>query len=155
MATFTNALQRGFDRLPLPVLRLFGRSRYRLLSRLRRPGEGWRYANQRMTHDDADTIRYECQLVGGMYPLECFTYIDVLGSATERFGDTPELPELVRRACEHVASKWCGTGDTTGAARDWAMDLMQEYAAQDGIVLRDAWNDDGQVSEEIDADSAI
>ena len=99
-----------------------------------------------MTEDDADHIRYECELVSGFYPLEVLTFDAVLEQATDRYGDNPELPGLARRACERVHSRWSSTGDVCGAAEEWAMNLIHEYASQDNVVLIDSWNADAEAA---------
>ena len=106
-----------------------------------RYGLAWRYATGRMSEDDADGLRYECQHLSGFYPLSVFTREAVLRECRERWGDAPELPGLVEAACRRVAGKWSGDGEDGGAAESWAMELVAEYAAADGVVLTDLWNE--------------
>jgi len=106
-------------------------------------GRGWRYATSRLTRDDALEMLWDSEQVAGLFSLESFDQESVLESATERCGEHAALPDLVARACRRVASKWNSDGETRGAAEDWALDLVAEYAAADGIELKDSWDFDG------------
>lgn len=113
--------------------------RWRINAHIRRFRRAWHYAMNTLTEDDASTMRYECTLIEGLYPLECFTRDGVMEACRDRFGDDPALVPLVEAACCRVHSKWSGSGDAAGTAEDWAMDLIQEYARQDRIALTDSW----------------
>jgi hypothetical protein len=93
-----------------------------------------RYAAGCMTPDDADDIRYECQQVGGCYPLEWLTVDGMMETVTELFGDSPEVREIVADACARVHNKWDSDGHLKGAAEDWAMNLIKERAEELGLT---------------------
>lgn len=122
-----------------------------LRQRKNRIAIGWRFAWGTMTEDDAHNMAYECATLAGRYSLEELSRDSVLEQCRERFGDVPELPELVADACERVWSKWDSSGDLTGAAEDWAMDKVLEYAEQRGITLDDSWSINADETEEEDA----
>lgn len=118
-------------------------NRYQLRFWLRRCATAWRYAIGRTTDTDEWNLFHYAEERLGQYSLEGLSERAVLDQAVERYGDHPELPELVSRACSRVADKWNSDGHLTGAAEDWAFDLIAEYAADDGIVLNDTWTAEG------------
>ena len=73
----------------------------------------------------------------GVWALETLNAEAVLESATERWGGVPGLDRLVHEACARVASKWDYTGDPAAAAEAWALQLVREYAEQEGVELRE------------------
>jgi hypothetical protein len=101
---------------------------------LQRYGRAYRYARGCMSPDDADEIRYECQEVGGFWPLETLTVDGMMETVIDRFGDSEEVRLLVADACARVGSKWDSDGHLRGAAQDWAMDLIKERAEELGLV---------------------
>lgn len=116
------------------------RLRWLVQHRLNRLRTGWRYAWETMTENDAHDLVYDCTIFSGRYSLEELDRQSVLEQCRERFGDHPELAQVVTDACERTWSKWDSSGDLTGAAEDWAMRLVQEYAADRGITLKDSWD---------------
>lgn len=114
--------------------------RWRFIHRRNRLAMGWRYAWETMTENDANSVAYDCALIAGVYPLESLDRENVLEQCRERFGDHPEMADMVTGACERVFSKWNSTGDSASAAEDWAMDLVQGYASDGGITLNDEWS---------------
>jgi hypothetical protein len=100
------------------------------------------------SQDDANSLLYDAQRLAGSYGLEALSEETVLERVVERYGDVEGLSGLVQCACQHVWSKWSSDGHMTGAAEDWAMDLIAEYAKQDGIELVDSWDDAGEEEEE-------
>jgi len=115
-------------------------TRMRLHIRARRVACGFRYAIGRNTTTDGYNLFHEGETLIGYYALEGLSENSVLEAAQERFGDVPELASLVSAACERVASKWSSTGDTQGAAEDWAFEKIMEYAESRGITLTDSWS---------------
>jgi hypothetical protein len=90
-----------------------------------------------MTEDDAYEIARECHEVTCNWPLETISVESVIDAAQERWSDFPRLREYAEQASARVWSKWSSTGDVSGAAVDWALDLMNEYAEEDGIKLQE------------------
>ena len=126
----------------------FNHAKWRLRHRLARYRRAWRYAINRMSEDDADEMRYDCQLVAGFYPLSALTYEDALRECEERFGPSPELSAAVRIACERVHSKWPDYGENSDAARDWVMDLVLEQERRGDLTLADSWDDEAEERED-------
>lgn len=108
--------------------------------RMKRVGRAWRYALGRTTPGDAENMLYDCQHIAGSYALETLSVASVLTMAQERYGDDPSLAGFAAQACHRVWNRWNSSGDQTGAAEDWAMDLIAEYAADDSIKLVDSWS---------------
>lgn len=78
-----------------------------------------------------------CQDPAGWYPLIVLTVEDTLEHAREMFHEHPELERLIADGCARVGHKWEDFGDTLYEARRWAIDVAQDYAANEGFVL--AW----------------
>jgi hypothetical protein len=57
----------------------------------------------------------------------------------ERWGDRPEFDDLANAAYRRVFNKYSSPGYELDGAQDWAMDLVEEYATEDGIILDDSW----------------
>ena len=108
---------------------------FRWQYRLRRWQQGWRYATDRMTADDAGWIRYRCQAVEGFWPLEFIDAESVLREARERWHDHPALSRLAFDAAERIGDKWCASGDISGEARGCAVDLIAKYAKAQDVEL--------------------
>jgi hypothetical protein len=108
---------------------------FRWQYRLQRWRRAWRYANDRMTADDAAWIRHWCQDVEGFWPLEAIDAEGVLMEARERWADHPALERLAYDAAQRIADKWTGSGDISCEARGCAVDLVAEYARAQGVVL--------------------
>lgn len=113
--------------------------RWRAREAMKRVGRAVRYATNSISEDDAQQIIYDCQPTSGWYPIETFSVETVLEQAADRWGDNPALPALAAEACRRVWNKWDGTQHASDAAEEWAMDLIEEYAAADGVVLVDSW----------------
>ena len=107
--------------------------RYRLRQHAQRIAIGLRYAMGRTSQADAETMLYECSEIAGDWTLSSFSAGDVIEDALEEYEDTPELRAICKSAARRVWNKWNGSGDEAGAARDWAMDLVREWAGQDGL----------------------
>jgi hypothetical protein len=108
----------------------------RLQHRIRRCRVALAYAHGRLEPDQANEIIYHCQAVAGWFPLETLCVDSCLQTALDcHWQPHPELESLVLSACERVASKWSSTGDAAGAAEDWALDLVADYAHARGIEL--------------------
>ena len=112
-------------------------ARWELRTRVRRLRNAAAYASGRLSEDQASQIIHDCQSVAGWWPLATFSTDGVLEQALDLYEDHPALPHLVREACEHVARKWAGdSGEIAGAAEDWALDLIERYARDDGVDLK-------------------
>jgi hypothetical protein len=133
---------------PSWLMRRYLNLRWRYAERMKRIRLAYHYATNKLTEDDAYDLSRACMRVHGVYPLVEFCVEDTLNRAREKYGDVPELEELVRDACGRVWNKWSGDyGDTSGAAEDWAMDLVRDYARDRGITLVDQYQIDKQEEE--------
>lgn len=111
-------------------------ARHRLRYRLERYGRAWRYARAAMTSEDAHQFIYEAEHAAGHYSLAWFTVDELKEAAAERWGDMPEMAQWASDAAARVSGKWSGEGgELAGAAVDWALSLIPDYAAQDGVKL--------------------
>lgn len=124
----------------------FSTAQYRTRARFSRYALAWRYLHHSLSCDDARGMIWELQDRAEYQILETLDLESTLESARDRWGDIPELPKLCARAIARVGSKWESTGDAASAAEDWALDLIPDYAEQDGITLVDLY--------EIDPDDA-
>lgn len=104
-------------------------------SHARRALRGARYAIGRTTKDDASHMLWEAQSLVGCWPLCCVSTGDVLERARDFYADHPALDEICDDAASRVASKWNDSGDSTSAAVDWAMELVERYASERGVDL--------------------
>jgi hypothetical protein len=109
--------------------------RYRLSERTKRYGCAWRYATHRTKRDDGLRLIYEGEQAAGYYSLECLSLDTVCERAAEKWGEVPGMREWAVDAAARVARKWESGGDAVYAAEDWALDLVKEYARDDGIEL--------------------
>ena len=110
--------------------------RWRMLQRWQRLRRAVAYATGHLSEDDAQSIILDCRLSAGWYPLMTLSPDDVGEMATGLYGDAAHsLDPYLDGACECVARKWDQTGDEHWHAREWALDLALQGAAQDGIVL--------------------
>jgi len=116
----------------------------------KRWARAWRYGTGRLTEQDGHDMIYEIQQLVGWWPLETFDVEGVLEDALEIWKPHPELEALCRDAAASVANKWSGSGEAAHAARDWATDLVADYAKANGIVLERV--DDEQQEEERNAE---
>jgi hypothetical protein len=117
--------------------------RRRLVRHVARAGRAWRYLAGRLTAADAQQIIRDCHSPAGWHPLMVLRVDDVLARARRTFADHPDLPRLVAEACLHVERRWCSYKDDLEQAREWALDLVQRYAPDDGIVLERRGSDGG------------
>jgi hypothetical protein len=109
--------------------------RYRATEQLKRLTRAWGYFSGRMSADDAQRIMLDCRDSAGWYPLLVLTVEDTLEQATGTFVDHPELPRLIADGCARVGDKWESYNDELYTAREWAIDLAQRYAGEEGIKL--------------------
>lgn len=116
--------------------RPFSAWRWRMLQRWQRLRRAVAYATGRLSQDDAQSIILDCRLPAGWYPLMTLSPDDVQDMAIGLYGDAAlPLRPYLHGACECVARKWDQPGDEHWHAREWALDLALQGAAQDGIVL--------------------
>lgn len=108
---------------------------YATKARFHRFARGLRYAFGTWTADDALQMEYESNCLTGSWPLECVDAEGVAELARDLFGEHPGMQRWSMEAVARVAQKWSSTGDMTSAAQDWALDLLTEYAATDGVTL--------------------
>jgi hypothetical protein len=103
--------------------------------RFRHLRRSWRYLTHSLTADDAQTMILGCRRQAGWHPLTILTVEDTLELAREVFGSNPELPRLIADACAHVGRKWTSTSDELHEAIRWAIEIAEEQALHEGIVL--------------------
>ena len=103
--------------------------------RLKRLRRAWAYFTGKLTEDDASWMVSELNGECGYTILETLDTASVLEWAEELFGPHEHMAEWVRDAVRRVGGKWEGSGEIQSAASDWAIDLVREYAAQDGVKL--------------------
>lgn len=108
---------------------------YECLDTIKRAELAYKYLTRTLTPTEATTLIAEIQPVSEWYPLETFDVDNVIQSAIDRWGDRPELEEYAQRACRRVWNKWDSSGDISWNASEWALDLIIEYAKDDGIEL--------------------
>lgn len=109
--------------------------RYRVANTAKRCLRAWRYATNHLSEDDAGWIIADVQPLSGYAVLETIDAASVLEWAEELYGPHPKLAEWVRDAIQRVGQKWQSSGDAQNAASDWAIDLVRDYAAQEGVEL--------------------
>jgi hypothetical protein len=107
----------------------------RLEQRVQRARRAWRYCVGGLSAADAQEVIRDCRCPAGWHPLMMLAVDDVLNAARAIFADHPDLPWLTAEACIHVERRWCPSGDDLEQAQSWAVELVQRYAAADGIVL--------------------
>ncbi|MGY4224359.1 hypothetical protein ACVMIH_001720 [Bradyrhizobium sp. USDA 4503] len=128
----------SLSRSPLALLvNEASRYRWRLRRALQRYVVAWRYARQRSTREDGLSLLYDAEHITGIYGLICFSESSVLDRARDLYGDVPGLARWAADACARVNSKHDGDSEATGAAEDWAINLVVEYAADDGVTLQE------------------
>jgi hypothetical protein len=76
-----------------------------------------------------------CRPVAGWYSLTTLYVEYTLEMVLEEYQDHPALRTYVESACAYVAKKWEPNTEERGAAEDWAIRLVAEYARDDGIIL--------------------
>ena len=87
-----------------------------------------RYALDRSTIDDAYDLYLHAQFVTGKWNIETLSESDVLAMAVAKWGNHPELPDLVTRACVHVATTWLESADDKRLAEHSALAVVSLYA---------------------------
>lgn len=110
---------------------------YRIRNHFRRLLRAWCYLRNTLSADDAQIIIIECQHAAGWHPLTILSTPSTLERAQEKFGDHASLASWVSCACARVGEKWSSDGEDTGYAEDWALDLVKDYAASDGVTLQE------------------
>jgi len=124
--------------------------RYRAQDRGRRLSRAWHYFTDRLDADDAQSIMLDCYSPAGWHPLLVLTVEDTLEQARETFADHPDLQRLIADGCERVGNKWESHNDDLYMARSWAIEIAEDYAAQEGITLiRLEGNDAAAVAESV------
>lgn len=119
--------------------------RWRIRPRLQRCRRALAYAMGRLSPDDAQWLLIDCQPIAGWYPLTTLCEGDVFGLAADRYGDAADaLAPYIPAACERVAGKWETPCDDGWHARNWAIEIALEYAAQDGVLIKDNEDNPGQ-----------
>jgi hypothetical protein len=131
------------------LARRYWRLRWEWSERFKRWRLAYRFASRQLTEDEAFDLSRAAMSVHGCYPLAELSVESTLERAREQYGDNPALEQLVRDACARVWSKWSGDcGDTSGAAEDWAMNLVRDYADSRGIELIDQYELESEETEE-------
>lgn len=111
--------------------------RFRARIKLRRYRRALAYARHKLTHEQALDLLYEAQEIAACWALETIDAEGVLIEAREQWEDHPEFARLAEEAASRVASKWDSSGDMAYEARGSALDLFKEYAAMEGITLKE------------------
>ena len=106
-----------------------------LEQRVKRARLAWRYCVGGLTAADAQHVICDCRYPAGWHALMVLELEDVLIEMRTVFLDHPDLPWLAAEACIHVERRWSSSGDDLEHARSWAVELVQRYAAADGIAL--------------------
>ena len=109
--------------------------RWRWSAATSRAARGIRYATGRATQSDALTMLYEVENIAGHYALESISAESALNDALDIYEPHPALERLCERAAARVAHKWSSSGDVTAAALDWALELVADYATDEGAEL--------------------
>ena len=108
---------------------------YRAKERAKRLHRAWCYFRDSLSADDAQSILLDCYSPAGWHPLLVLSVEDTLEQARETFADHPDLPRLIADGCERVGNKWESHNDDLYMARNWAIEIAEDYAAQEGITL--------------------
>jgi hypothetical protein len=109
---------------------------YECLRSIHLAGLGYRLANSQLDQDDANAAIYECLPIAGWWPLATLDIASITEVAGFRWTNSAEqITPLALQACQRVSNKWSGDDAATCAAEDWALNLIEEYAAADGIEL--------------------
>jgi hypothetical protein len=90
-----------------------------------------------LAEGDLHAMRVEMNTALGYYPLMTLATGDVLQNALDVYGEeeAEKLKPYLEAACDHVARKWSGDGESFGVAVDWALENALAYAADDGVTL--------------------
>ncbi len=112
--------------------------RFRRQQRFARFLRGLAYAfGHALTEDDRHVLRLEMNEALGYYPLMTLGTEDVLQNPLDVYGEeeAEKLKPYLDAACDHVARKWSGDGESFGVAVDWALENALAYAEDDGVTL--------------------
>lgn len=134
----TKTAQSDRDAAFVPPRLFFGRPldawRHVAIHRFAKLRLGLKYGlGMTLTRDEAYTLFYDGETLCGVAVLASIDVDGTLGTARDRFVDHPRLEEFIAEGVEHVRRKWCGNGDMTSDAEDWAIEQAVEYAARDGV----------------------
>lgn len=125
-----------FDVMPLHI-RIFRRParfwKYRVTEWFRRLRRAYAYMRKTLSADDAQTMIVECKHQAGWYPLVILAVDDVLERACEEFADHPQMRSFISEGCYKVYRKWENYGDELEGAIRWAIEVAEEYAANESI----------------------
>jgi hypothetical protein len=95
---------------------------------------GYLLANNQLTPEDAREILYYVEDIAGHHPVVSMCVEDVLEKAAYRWTNpSEEIEDLAHYACARVARKY--EFDHMDTLWDWALELIEESAAEDGITL--------------------
>ncbi|MCK1577822.1 hypothetical protein [Bradyrhizobium sp. 174] len=109
---------------------------FRLQHKAQRYAVAWRYARGCSTRDDGLRLLYDAENIVGIYGLATLNVQCVANAAREIYGDVPGLDDWAGDACSRVNQKYPGDeGAVSGPAEEWALELLVEYAAKDGVTL--------------------
>ena len=111
--------------------------RFRHQERWAHLARGLAYAFGRpLAEGDLHAMRVEMNERLGYYPLMTLATEDVLQNALDIYGEeeAEKLKPYLDAACDHVARKWSGDGESFGVAVDWALENALAYAADDGVT---------------------
>ncbi|MDD4616725.1 MAG: hypothetical protein PHW76_06400 [Alphaproteobacteria bacterium] len=109
---------------------------YRLHCRWKRLCRAFDYATAQLSQNDAQTLIMDCQPLAGWYPLMVLTEDDVFEMAADLHGDAADaLAPYIPGACDYVGRKWEASGDDYWHARHWALEIAQEWVAQEGVAV--------------------
>jgi hypothetical protein len=104
---------------------------------------GYLFANGKLTEDDARTMLYECERAVGCFSLQTISVESILDTAGYRWANAAEeIRGIAWEACCRVSEKWPGSESVTEASEDWALELIAEYAQDEGIILIDGERDE-------------
>jgi hypothetical protein len=121
------------------IRRRFFTLRWRIRHRLQHIKLAFGYAAGTLSADQAQDIIADCEDVCGRFSLMTLSTRDVMDMAIGEYGDAAlDLARYLPAACARVAGKWESYGDEYWHAKDWALQIARDSAAQDGIKLEDA-----------------
>ena len=112
--------------------------RFRHQERLSRFALGMAYAiGHPLAEAELHALRVKMNEALGYYPLMTLATEDVLQNALDVYGEeeAAKLKPYLDAACDHVARKWSGDGESFGVAVDWALENALAYAEDDGVTL--------------------
>lgn len=112
-------------------------TQYECLQEIKRARLAYLFASRTLTQSDAADLLWMVRPLVHIAMLETMTDEDVILSLRDAYDykETDTLWHYAQRAVDRVNDKWESNGDTCSAAIDWAVDLVEEYATEDGIEL--------------------